>query len=120
MLTARLRRFVSFDVQTGLLRAEAGTTLTEVVAEFLPRGWFPAVVPGTKHVSLGGCVAADIHGKNHHRDGAFGAYVREIEMVSADRSKHRCSTETETVLYWATVGGMGLTGLITEVTLQLV
>jgi len=120
MLTERLSRFVSFDEQTGILTAQAGTTLAEVIDEFLPRGWFPAVVPGTKIVSLGGCVAADIHGKNHHRDGAFGAHVKEIEMVLADRSRRRSSPDNEADLFWATVGGMGLTGLITEVALQLI
>jgi len=120
MLTERLSRFISFDEQNGLLTAQAGTTLAEVIDEFLPRGWFPAVVPGTKVVSLGGCVAADIHGKNHHRDGAFGAQVKEIEIVLADRSRLRCSPESEAQLFWSTVGGMGLTGLITEVALQLI
>ena len=120
MLTERLARFLSFDEQSGLLRAEAGTTLAEVIDQYLPRGWFPAVVPGTKFVSLGGCVAADIHGKNHHRDGAFGAHVKEIEIVLADRSRHRCSPTAEASLFWATVGGMGLTGIITEVTAQLI
>jgi len=119
MLTDRLSRFVSFDEQSGLLTAQAGTTLAEVIEEYLPRGWFPVVVPGTKFVSLGGSVAADIHGKNHHRDGAFGAHVKEIEIVPADRSRRRCSPEAEAQLYWATIGGMGLTGLITEVVLQL-
>jgi len=120
MLTERLSRFVSFAEDSGVLTALSGTTLAEVIAEFLPRGWFPAVVPGTMQVSLGGCIAADIHGKNHHRDGAFGAHVKEIELVSADRSRLRCSPEREKELFWATVGGMGLTGLITEVALQLV
>jgi FAD/FMN-containing dehydrogenase len=120
MLTERLRRIVSFDEQTGLLTAQAGTTLAEVIREFLPRGWFPAVVPGTKAVSLGGCVAADIHGKNHHRDGTFGAHVKEIEMVLADRQRLRCSPEKDGPLFWATIGGMGLTGIITAVALQLI
>src|ERR1700730_18025801 len=120
MLTERLNRFVSFDERSGVLSAQAGTTLAEVITEFLPRGWFPAVVPGTKSVSLGGCVAADIHGKNHHRDGAFGAHVKEIEIVLADRSRHRCSPTAEASLFWGTVGGMGLTGIITEVTAQLI
>ena len=119
MLTERLSRFVSFDEQTGLLTAQAGTTLAEVIREFLPRGWFPAVVPGTREVSLGGCVAADIHGKNHHRDGAFGTQVKGIEIVLADRSRLRCSAATEAQVFRATLGGMGLTGLITEVALQL-
>jgi FAD/FMN-containing dehydrogenase len=120
MLTERLARFLSFDEQSGVLQAEAGATLAEVIDQYLPRGWFPAVVPGTKFVSLGGCVAADIHGKNHHLDGAFGAHVKEIEIVLADRSSRSCSPEKDAPLFWATVGGMGLTGIITEVTAQLI
>jgi decaprenylphospho-beta-D-ribofuranose 2-oxidase len=120
MLTERLHGLLSFDEQNGVLKAEAGTTLAQVISEFLPSGWFPTVVPGTKFVSLGGCLAADIHGKNHHRDGAFGAHVQEIELVLADRSRRRCSPENEATLFWSTVGGMGLTGIITEVTLELI
>jgi FAD/FMN-containing dehydrogenase len=120
MLTERLSRFLSFDEQTGSLTAQAGATLAEVIREFLPRGWFPAVVPGTNAVSLAGCVAADIHGKNHHRDGAFGAHVNEIEMVLADSSRVQCSPAQDSALFWATVGGMGLTGIITRIALQLV
>ena len=120
MLTERLTRFVSFDEQSGVVTAEAGTTLAEVIREFLPRGWFPSVVPGTKFVSLGGCVAADIHGKNHHHEGSFGAHVKEIELVLADQSRRRCSAEKDAGLFWATVGGMGLTGLITEVAFRLI
>lgn len=120
MMTERLDRFSSFDERSGLLTAEAGTTLAEVIREFLPRGWFPAVVPGTKFVSLGGCVAADIHGKNHHRDGAFCSQVREIRIVLADRNTRCCSRERDADLFWATVGGMGLTGIILEVILQLI
>ena len=120
MLTERLARSLSFDEESGLLVAESGITLAEVINEFLPRGWFPAVVPGTKYVSLGGCVAADIHGKNHHRDGAFGAHVKEIEIVLADRSRRRCSAQQEESIFWATIGGMGLTGIIANVALQLI
>lgn len=120
MLTERLARFLSFDEDNGLLRAEAGTSLAEVINKFLPQGWFPTVVPGTKFVSLGGCVAADIHGKNHHRDGAFGAHVKEIEIILADRSRRRCSATEHPSLLSATIGGMGLTGIISEVTFQLI
>ena len=120
MLTDQLAHVAAIDEQRGVLKAEAGTTLAQVIDEFLPRGWFPAVVPGTKHVSLGGCVAADIHGKNHHRDGAFGEHVKEIELVLADGSRRRCSAAKDAELFWATLGGMGLTGIITEVTLQLI
>jgi len=120
MLTERLDRVCAFDEQSGVLTTEAGATLAEVINEYLPRGWFPAVVPGTKFVSVGGCVAADIHGKNHHRDGAFGAHVKEIEMVLADRSRRRVSPKQDAALFWATVGGMGLTGIIAEVAFRLI
>lgn len=120
MLTENLSEVTQFDETTGTITAQAGATLAELIDQFLPRGWFPAVVPGTKFVSLGGCVAADIHGKNHHRDGAFGAHVSELEIVLADRSRRVCSPEKNAELFWATVGGMGLTGIITNVTFKLI
>jgi decaprenylphospho-beta-D-ribofuranose 2-oxidase len=120
MLSQRLDRFISFDETTGLLTAEAGTTLAEVLREFVPRGWFPSVVPGTKFVSLGGSVAVDIHGKNHHRDGSIGSHVPRFKIILADGSSQVCTPNTEEGLFWATVGGMGLTGIITEVTLELI
>jgi decaprenylphospho-beta-D-ribofuranose 2-oxidase len=120
MLTERLDRIISFDEETGLLRAEAGMTLDQILEAFVPKGWFPPVTPGTKFVSLGGCVAADVHGKNHHRDGTFGSYVRELEIVLADGSRKVCSPLEDAELFWATVGGMGLTGIITVVKLQLI
>jgi FAD/FMN-containing dehydrogenase len=120
MLTENLSNVVQFDETSGVIKAEAGTTLAQLINHFLPQGWFPAVVPGTKFVSLGGCVAADIHGKNHHRDGAFGSHVNELEIVLANRDRVRCSPETNEELFWATVGGMGLTGIITEVSFKLI
>ena len=119
LLTERLDRFLDFDEASGLVTAEAGATIAEILGIFLPRGWFPPVTPGTKHVSLGGCVAADVHGKNHHRDGAFGAHVREITLALADGTLRRCSPESDSELFWATVGGMGLTGIILEIKLRL-
>jgi decaprenylphospho-beta-D-ribofuranose 2-oxidase len=120
MLTERLNRFLSFDESSGVLRAEAGATIADVLETFIPRGWFPAVTPGTKFVSLGGCVAADVHGKNHHRVGTLGNHVVEIELVLANGERRRCSPQEDSELFWATVGGMGLTGIITEVSLQLI
>lgn len=120
MLSQRLDRFISFDETTGLLTAEAGATLAEVLRKFVPRGWFPSVVPGTKFVSLGGSVAADIHGKNHHRDGSIGSHVPRFEIRLADGSSKICTPKSEEELFWATVGGMGLTGILTEVTLELI
>jgi decaprenylphospho-beta-D-ribofuranose 2-oxidase len=120
MLTERLNRILAFDNETGLLRAEAGTTIAEVLQTFVPRGWFPAVTPGTKFVSLGGCVAADVHGKNHHRNGTLGNHIAEIELVLANGERRRCSPQQDKELFWATAGGMGLTGIITEVSMQLI
>jgi FAD/FMN-containing dehydrogenase len=84
MLTGRLSRLLSLDRERGLLTAEAGATVADVLHSEETRGWFPSVVPGTKFVSFGGAVAADIHGKNHHRDGSFGAHVTEFEIVLAN------------------------------------
>jgi FAD/FMN-containing dehydrogenase len=119
MLTERLNRFLHFDEANGELTAEAGTTVAELLDVLLPRGFFPTVTPGTKHVSLGGCFAADVHGKNHHRDGAFAEHVNEIELVTADGERRRCSRQEDSELFWTTAGGMGLTGLITQLTLKL-
>lgn len=119
LLTERLNRFLDFDERRGLLRAEAGVTLAEVLEVFAPRGWFPPVTPGTKFVTLGGCVAADVHGKNHHREGSFGAHVVALEVLTADGVCRRCTPADDADLFRATVGGMGLTGVITEVTLRL-
>jgi FAD/FMN-containing dehydrogenase len=119
VLTERLNRFLSFDERAGLLKAEAGTTLAEVLETFLPRGWFPSVVPGTKFVSLGGCVAADVHGKNQHQAGTFGAHTTELTLKLADGSLVRCSPHEDSELFRATVGGMGLTGFVADVSFRL-
>ncbi len=120
MLTEKLCEFGELDEKTGILRAQAGTTLAAVIDTYLPRGWFPSVVPGTQFVSLGGCLAADIHGKNHHRDGSFGEQVDHFEIVLADSSHRRCSREENADLFWATIGGMGLTGIVTEIAFRLI
>ncbi len=119
LLTEKLRDVAAFAETTGLLRAEAGLTLAAILREFVPRGWFPTVTPGTKFVSLGGCVAADVHGKNHHHAGTFGAHLEEIELFTANGELVRASPRERPELFWATVGGMGLTGVISTVTLQL-
>jgi FAD/FMN-containing dehydrogenase len=119
VLMERLDRMLSFDAEMGVLRAEAGVTLKDIADIFVPKGWFLPVTPGTKWVTLGGCVAADVHGKNHHIDGSFGQHVLSLELITPDRGRVRCSPVQEEALFWATIGGMGLTGIITEVTLQL-
>lgn len=120
LLTGGLKRLCGFDATTGVLVAEAGMTIGDILKTFVPHGWFPAVTPGTKHVSLGGAVAADVHGKNHHRDGSLGNHVSELELILADGSRLRCGPDHNAELFWATVGGMGLTGMITKVTVRLV
>jgi len=112
-------RILAFDEDTGVLRAEAGLSLAELNRVFLPRGWFPPVTPGTKFVTLGGMVASDVHGKNHHREGCFGAHVRALRMRLADDSVVECGPEREPELFWASVGGMGLLGHILEVEFAL-
>lgn len=113
-------RILSFDLATGLLRAEAGLSLAELVRLFLPRGWFVPVTPGTQLVTLGGMVAADVHGKNHHREGTIGRHVTRLLVRLASGRIAECSRELEPDLFRATLGGMGLTGHILEVELRLV
>lgn len=120
LLTERVNRLLELDVEQGILRAEAGVKLANILEVIVPKGWFLPVTPGTKFVSLGGCVAADVHGKNHHHDGSFGQHVLNLEMILADGTRAKCSPTENAELFWATVGGMGLTGVIGEVTLKLV
>ena len=112
-------RILSFDEESGLLRAEAGLSLFEIKRLFLPRKWFTPVTPGTQFVTLGGMVAADVHGKNHHVEGCFGEHVTSMLMRVADGRLIECSPELEPDLFWATVGGMGLTGHILEVEFRM-
>ncbi|WP_209425120.1 FAD-binding oxidoreductase [Pararhodobacter sp. SW119] len=112
-------RFLAFDPATGTLEVEAGVTLAEVIAAFLPRGWFPQVTPGTKFVSLGGAIAADVHGKNHHGAGSFGAALDWIDVMGADGTVTRASHDTHSDLFHWTLGSMGLTGVILRAGLRL-
>lgn len=118
--TARLDRFVSFDAATGELVAEAGVSLGQIIETFLPQGFFPAVTPGTKFVTLGGAIAADVHGKNHHVAGAFGDHVAWLDLTGPDGESLRCSPRKNADLFRATIGGMGLTGVITRTALRLI
>jgi FAD/FMN-containing dehydrogenase len=113
--TTRANRIIHFDSATGVLRAEAGLTLADLNRTFLPRGWFPPVTPGTSQVTLGGMVAADVHGKNHHVEGCIGQHVRRLKMRVADGRVLECGPDLERELFLATVAGMGLTGQILEV-----
>ncbi len=115
----RLNRMLSFDPASCLLRCEAGVTIAEIIDVFLPRGYFPPVTPGTRFVTLGGSIAADVHGKNHHRDSSLAAHVISFDLMLASGEIQRCSREENSALFWATVGGMGLTGVILELEVRL-
>jgi len=115
----RLNRILAFDPESGILRCEAGVTIAEIIDVFMPRGFFPPVTPGTKFVTIGGSLAADVHGKNHHRDSSLANHVLNFDLMLASGEIRRCSREQNADLFWATAGGMGLTGVILEVELRL-
>jgi FAD/FMN-containing dehydrogenase len=117
--TPNLDRLILFDSETGLLRCEAGVTLAEILDFAVPRGWFLPVSPGTKYVTVGGAIANDIHGKNHHVAGTFGLHVPCFELVRSDGTHMVCSAAENPDLYSATIGGMGLTGLISWAEVQM-
>ena len=112
-------RMLAFDAETGILTCESGVLLGDILNTFVPRGWFPPVVPGTKHVSVGGLIAADVHGKNHHRDGSFGTHVEALTLATADGDIRECSRDKYKDLFYATIGGMGLTGIILSARFRL-
>lgn len=114
-----LARIRSFNTETGLLEADAGTLLADIIAHAAPFGFFPSVVPGTQFVTLGGAIANDVHGKNHHRRGTFGCHVESFTLLRSDGQEHTCSEVQNARLFWATIGGMGLTGLILSATIRL-
>lgn len=115
-----LDHFISLDQKTGLLVAEAGVSLAEILKVAIPAGFFLPVTPGTKFVTLGGAVANDVHGKNHHRAGTVGRWIRRIDLLRSDGSELQLEPDDETGLFAATIGGVGLTGIITRVTLALI
>ncbi len=114
-----LDHFVSFDRTTGILVAEAGVSLAEILKLVIPTGYFLPVTPGTKFVTLGGAVANDVHGKNHHRAGTIGRWISQLDLMRSDGTEHSLASEESTGLFAATIGGLGLTGVITRVALEL-
>ena len=113
LLTTSLNHIVAFDDEHGLFRCEAGVSLDEVLKVIVPRGWFLPTTPGTKFVTVGGAIANDIHGKNHHRAGTFGCHVTRFELLRSDGKRLLCSPVENSEWFAATIGGLGLTGLIT-------
>lgn len=120
LLTTRsLDRFVRFDAEAGELVCEPGVLLSDILDLVVPKGWFLPVVPGTRLVTVGGAIANDVHGKNHHRFGTFGTHVLEFRLLRSDGSVLTCSQDENAELFAATIGGLGLTGLIGEARLKL-
>ena len=114
-----LDRFLHADWSRGVLTAEAGVTLDEILALAIPRGWFLSVTPGTQFITLGGAIANDVHGKNHHVRGTFGCHVRRLSLLRSQEGRQLCSPDEQADLFAATIGGLGLTGIIEWAEIQL-
>ena len=110
---SRLNRVLGFDAEQGHILCEAGVSLSDILEVAVPRGWFLPVTPGTRFVTVGGAIANDVHGKNHHRAGTLGRHVRRLELCRSDHGLLLCSPESNPDLFRATIGGLGLTGVIT-------
>lgn len=117
--TSRLKHFIAFDDQAGILHCQSGVSLAEIIKVFLPRGWFLFVTPGTKYVTVGGAIASDVHGKNHHHAGCFSEFVEALELLCPTGERIVCSRSQHADIFHATCGGMGLTGLILSAKIQL-
>ena len=112
-------KMIAFDPESGLLTCESGVLLSEIVERFVPDGWYLAVVPGTKYITVGGAIAADVHGKNHHIAGCFSESVTNLKIMLPSREEVYCSVDENQQLFRGTCGGMGLTGIILEATIRL-
>jgi len=117
--TRAIDHFMDFDPSCGVLRCEAGVLLSEILSLTVPQGWFLPVTPGTRFVTVGGAIANDVHGKNHHVNGTFGCHVRQFELFRSDGQRLLVSPQQYENLFAATIGGLGLTGLITWAEIQL-
>lgn len=117
--TRGLDRFIGFDRDSGVLECEAGALLADILEVALPTGWFLPVTPGTRFVTVGGAIANDVHGKNHHHAGTFGRHVLGFELLRSDGTRLECTPRHNAGLFAATIGGLGLTGLVVRARLQL-
>src|SRR5882757_7041178 len=117
--TTAMHRITSFDASTGLVTCDAGVSLEQLMVTGLPSGWFVPVSPGTRQVTVGGAIAADVHGKNHHAAGSFAQHVPWFDLVLPDGRQCRLASGDDPRLFLATAGGMGLTGIILAASVQL-
>jgi len=117
--TLKFNKILSFDTEKGIISCQSGVLLSEILALIVPKGFFLPVTPGTKLITVGGAIGADVHGKNHHKDGCFSAHLIDFELLNANNEIIRCSKTENTDLFWLTCGSMGLTGIILNVTFSL-
>lgn len=117
--TRQLDRFIQFDAENGILRCEAGVLFDDILRLVVPQGWFISVTPGTRFISVGGAIANDVHGKNHHIRGTFGCHLQSFELLRSSGERLMCSPQENSAWFNATIGGLGLTGLITWAQFQL-
>ena len=117
--TLKYDNILDFDSTKGIIEAQAGVTLDDLISFLVPKGWFLPVAPGTKYITLGGAVASDIHGKNHHVDGSFKNHILSMQLLLASGETTACTKESNPDLFMATCGGMGLTGIILSVRISL-
>ncbi|RZA15002.1 MAG: FAD-binding oxidoreductase [Proteobacteria bacterium] len=115
----KLNKLRHFDIKSGILSCEAGLSIDELLQFAVPRGWFIPVSPGTKFVTMGGAIANDVHGKNHHKRGTIGSHILEMELFRSNGERIQCSLQKDSELFKATIGGLGLTGIILSCTIQL-
>lgn len=117
--TKRLNKFISFDRLNGIIECESGVLLSEVLEVIVPQGYFLFVTPGTKFITVGGAIASDVHGKNHHAEGCFSEYVLEFDLIDENGEVQTCSRTENTDKFWSAIGGMGLTGIIVSAKFKL-
>ncbi len=117
--TARLNKFISFDRINGTIECEAGVMLSDVLDLTVKQGYFLFVTPGTKFITVGGAIASDVHGKNHHSEGCFSDHLISFKLLTEHGDVLNCSSTENSELFWATVGGMGLTGIILSAAFKL-
>lgn len=117
--TLKYDKVLSFDTVNGIFECQSGVTLDQVLEVVVPKGWFLPVTPGTKYITVGGAVASDVHGKNHHVDGSFSRHILDMDILLSNGDTITCSPAEYPALFWATCGGMGLTGIITRVKFDL-
>ena len=120
IITKKLNKILHLDLKKGILSAESGITVLKIIEEIVPYGWFLPVTPGSKFISLGGMIAADVHGKNHHKKGSFRNYVKELTIINERKKLIKCSKKKNSTLFNYTIGGMGLTGIIYSCKFKLI